>query len=134
MNTAYDFWTGTLTVSYVVPLQSKCSYLATIWGMLTICVLKSVYSLGHEYFTFHVAVSRYSLIPKYVYSIISHILWGTCERFPATSFGTRTENIRELYTEFLFFLFVCRGMMMAQSLSRNCSPEYVYKLLFVCEW
>jgi len=59
MNTAYDFWAGTVIVSYVVTLQFKCSYLATIRGMFTISVLNSVYSLRHEYFTFHVSVSRF---------------------------------------------------------------------------
>jgi len=173
---------------------------------ITISVLNSVYSLRHEYFTFHVSVSRHSLIPKYIYSIISHTLWGRgqlkCDgtraetRFllsakrtsPLKSAGASVQSttgsrgvrvgvsnagytmfrgsekgtgyplhspvspslpppvrhrvpshfnwsllvnvflrlvsaqgqkIRELHTEFLFFLFMCRGMMMARYLSRN---------------
>ena len=74
MNNAYDFCAGTLIVSYVVTVQFKCLYLATIGGIFTISVLKSVYSLRHEYFTFHFSVWRYSLIPKYVFSFISHTL------------------------------------------------------------
>jgi len=74
MSNAYDFWPGTLIVSYVVTLQFKCSYLAIIGGIFTISMLTSVYSLRHDYFTFHVSVSRYSLISKNVYSVISHTL------------------------------------------------------------
>ena len=116
MNNAYDFWAGTLIVSYVVTLQFKCSYLATIGDIFTISVLKSVYNLRHEYFTFHVSVSRYSLIPKYVYSVISHTLVDVFLRLVSAQGQNIYGNcIQSLY----FFMFMCRGMMMARSLSRN---------------